>query len=314
MNLTRHYSDAPAVNFSHLPEVQPYLSEPPAMYVGAPGKCGYLSLDFALNNDGKSILRSLDRRAPLIVQQELYFDRNAPLMPCVYILSSGGPNVDGDRYTQHFTVRAGAQAHVSTGAATKLASMRHNYSAMSQTITLEADAYLEVLPEPTIPCSNARFVSHTTLCVHPSATVVYAEIYSCGRKYYGSGECFAYDLLSITTEGTRPDGSRLFSEKMVITPHSLDMCSIGMMSGFDIFATVVVLTPPNHADAIFADTDAFIGKHVAAGISRLPRNAGLIYKVLAQTSAQAKAKVREFCSAVRSQVKGIALPDEFPWR
>ncbi len=64
------FSDAPEVDFSHAREMAPYLEEPKAMYVGAPGKRGYLDLGFELDADGKSILRQLDRRAPLIVQQE----------------------------------------------------------------------------------------------------------------------------------------------------------------------------------------------------------------------------------------------------
>ena len=84
--------------------MRPYLREPEQMYVG-PRKHGYLRLGFELDAEGKSILRDLDRRVPLIAQQELYFDEEMPQMPCLYILSSGGPNVDGDRYQQDITVR-----------------------------------------------------------------------------------------------------------------------------------------------------------------------------------------------------------------
>jgi len=40
----------------------------------------------------------------------------------------------------------------------------------------------------------------------------------------------------------------------------------------------------------------------------------LIYKVLGAETQPVKRLVREFCSAVRSQVKGRPLPEEFPWR
>ncbi|MDE6786790.1 MAG: urease accessory protein UreD, partial [Muribaculaceae bacterium] len=93
------------MSFDHAKEMKPYLNIPRAMYVGAPGKHGYLRLGFELDAEGKSIMRDLDRRAPLIVQQELYFDEELPGMPCVYILSSGGPNIDGDRYRQIFTLK-----------------------------------------------------------------------------------------------------------------------------------------------------------------------------------------------------------------
>ena len=62
---------APEVDFSTAREMQPYLKEPEAMYVGAPGKHGYLRLGFELDSTGKSILRDLERRHPLIVQCRL---------------------------------------------------------------------------------------------------------------------------------------------------------------------------------------------------------------------------------------------------
>ena len=98
-------------------ELKPYLEPTKAMRLGAPGKFGSLDLVFELDKDKKSVMRHWDRRAPLIVQQELYFDEGMPEMPCVYILSSGGPNVDGDRYENRFTVRKDAYAYISTGAA-----------------------------------------------------------------------------------------------------------------------------------------------------------------------------------------------------
>lgn len=66
-DLQLHYSDSPEVDFSSAREMKPYLEEPKAMYVGAPGKRGYLNLGFELDAGGKSILRELDRRAPLRV-------------------------------------------------------------------------------------------------------------------------------------------------------------------------------------------------------------------------------------------------------
>ena len=115
-------------DFTQCREVHPYLAEPQAMRVGAPGKCGLLDLVFELTREGKSIMRQWTRHAPLIVQQELYFDEAMPEMPCVYILSSGGPNIDGDRYENKFTLKKGAFAHISTGAATKIAEMAYNFS------------------------------------------------------------------------------------------------------------------------------------------------------------------------------------------
>lgn len=307
---------APEVDFSTDREMSRYLTEPEAMYVGAPGKHGYLRLGFELDKSGKSILRDLDRRHPLIVQQELYFDEEMPELPCVYILSSGGPNVDGDRYRQDITVKKDAFAFVSTGAATKLAEMRFNYSGLVQNIVLEDNAYLEFMPEPVIPCRHTRFISDTRLCVAESATVFYSEIFMGGRKYYKEGELFKYDILSVCSHGERPDGTQLFREKFVIDPLVENPRSLGVMGDFDVFANVIVMTPKDKADEIYDATEAFINRKdmIAAGITRLPNDAGLLYKVLAMEPGPVKKMVREFCSTVRKAVKGRPVPPEFPWR
>lgn len=307
---------APEVDFSSAREMARFLTEPEAMYVGAPGKHGYLRLGFELDKDGKSILRDLDRRHPLIVHQELYFDEEMPEMPCVYILSSGGPNVDGDRYRQDITVKKDAFAFVSTGAATKLAEMKYNYSGLVQNIVLEDNAYLEFMPEPVIPCRHTRFISDTRLRVAESATAFYSEIFMPGRKYYKDGELFQYDILSVCSHCERLDGRQLFREKFVIDPAICNPRELGVMGNFDVFSNVIVVTPKDKSDEIYARTEAFIdrAKGIAAGITRLPNDAGLLYKVLGMEPGPVKKLVRAFCSTVREVVKGHPVPEEFPWR
>ena len=316
LNTKKERLPGPEVNFDDAREMSRYLQEPEAMYVGAPGKYGYLRLGFELDKQGKSILRDLERRAPLIVQQELYFDEEMPEMPCVYILSSGGPNIDGDRYRQDIKVKKDAFAWVSTGAATKLAQMRYNYSGLEQNIILEDNAYLEFMPEPVIPCKHTRFISDTKLVVAESATVFYSEIYMGGRKYYKDGELFEYDILSVCSHGERPNGVELFREKFVIDPRVEHPRNIGVMESFDVFANVIVMTPEEKAEEIYAKTEVFIDKkkNLAAGITRLPNKAGLLYKVLGMEPGPVKKMVRSFCSEVRQTVKGKKVPEEFPWR
>lgn len=294
-------------------EMLPYAGP---LHTAPNGKRGYLYMGFELDGNGKSILRDLERRTPLIVQQELYFDEEMPEMPCVYILSSGGPNVDGDRYEQHFVVRRDAFAHVSTGAATKLAEMRRNYSGLVQRFDLEAGAYLEYLPEPIIPCRHTRYHVDTTIRIDPTATLFYAEIYLSGRRYFGEGERFCYDILSVKTQAERPDAAPLFQEKFIIRPDRTSPEGLSAMNGYDIFANAVVLTPPDKAECLYERTKAFIDRErrLAAGVTRLPNGCGLSYKVLGDDTGTVKRLVRNFCSDVRRCVKGRPLPEEFPWR
>ena len=291
-------------------EMQTY-SHSPRMGAGTTGKYGLVRLGFERQGD-RSILREWERRTPLIVQQALYFDEVWEELPCVYILSSGGPNVDGDRYEQHFRVGRDAFAHISTGAATKIACMRHNYSSLQQTIHLEEGAYLEYLPEPLIPCRGSRYQSQTSITIAPSATLLYAETYLCGRRW--SGERFDYDILSVSVCARREDGRDLFADKFIVRPAMQHPSSLGMMGSYEILSQVVVLTPESHAAHIYSSCEQIFDSEMVASLTTLPNGCGLIYRVLGMHSQAVKRRVREFCSLVRLTVKGRPMSDDFPWR
>ena len=312
----RFYSDSPKVDYDDLPELAGFTEEPQGMYVGCPGKHGYLKLVFELDKNGKSIMSDKDRRAPLIVQSEMYYDEGMPGIPQVYIQSSGGPNVDGDRFWQEFLLKKGAMAHITTGAATKIAVMKSNYSGMRQLLTLEAGSSLEYIPEPIIPSRDARYVSDTSIEIDPTATLFYSEIYMPGRKYHKEGELFQYDLLSICAHAHRPGGERLFREKFVIRPKKKSVRALGIMGGFDVFANAVILAPPDKAEIIASNIEPAWDpdRKLAYGVSSLPNKAGLLFKALAMEPGPAKKLVREVCGLVRMAVKGRPLPPEYPWR
>ena len=114
----------------------------------------------------------------------------------------------------------------------------------------------------------------------------------------------------------RTDGTLLFREKLVAEPFLNPVRAIGTMHDYDVFANVVVLTPPQETSRIYEQTKAYIDRQedIAVGISHLPNDCGLIFKVLGKETSPVKKVVRQFCSTVRMQVKGKPLPEEFAWR
>ena len=210
----------------------------------------------------------------------------------------------------------GSYAWISTGAATKLAEMTHNYSGLVQHITLKEDSYLEFMPEPVYPCRHTRFISDTTITIDPTASLFYSEIFMGGRKYYKEGELFEFDILSVCSHAERPDGTPLFREKFIIDPKETNPRQLGIMGQYDVFSNVIVLAPKDKADEIYAQTNPFIDREnrVACGITHLPNDAGLLFKVLGMEPGPVKKIVRDFLATFRKVVKGKELPEEFPWR
>lgn len=296
------------------PELAPYLDEPRQLPSGSFGKQALLRLRFEAR-PGRSILAFSERRAPLLVQRALYCDEGLPEMPVVYIITNSGGILQGDRYLQEFAVARGAAAHLTTQAATKIHEMDANHATLDQTIDLEDDAYLEYLPDPVIPFRHARFLTRTRIRIAPTATLLYSEILIAGRLHYQSGESFAFDVFSSTVSAAGDHGRELFVEKFVIEPARSPASALGVMGDFQVFGNVLLLTPPRHADAIQEQTPPEWNPEAGyvAGASRLPNDAGLLYKVLGHDSTAVRRKVREFWSRVRPQVTGRPVPPPFAW-
>jgi urease accessory protein len=295
------------------PELLPYQDEPAQLPSGAPGKDGYLRLGFAPRG-GRTELVDLRRRAPLLVQQALHWDEGMPDLACVFMVSTSGGTLQGDRYAVEIGLAAGARAHVTTQSATKIQEMDANFATQTVDIALDEGAYLEYLPDPVIPYAHSRFAGHTRASVAPGATLLHAEIVLPGRKYYGDGELFAYDVYSSTFEALRPDRRMLCAEKLLVEPARFGPGRTGVMGGFHVFATVMLLTPTGHAERILARVPATVGPDLAAGASRLPDGAGLVYRVLGLESEPVRDRVRAFWTLVRREVVDRPVPAPFRWR
>ena len=143
------------------PELAAFQDEPLQMKSGTAGKTGFLRLGFE-QRGRRTILANLERRAPYMAQRALYCDQEMPDLAYVFLITTTGCLLQGDRLALDVMLGSRAQAHVTTQSATKIHTMDANYAAQTQTITLADDAYLEFLPDPIIPHRRARFVSDTT--------------------------------------------------------------------------------------------------------------------------------------------------------
>ena len=298
-----------------VPELAAFQDEPLQMKSGTVGKTGFLRLGFE-HRGSRTILANLERRAPYMAQRALYCDQEMPDLACVFLITTTGCILQGDRLALDLMLGPRAQAHVTTQSATKIHAMDANYAAQTQTITLADDAYLEFLPDPVIPHRGARFVSETRISIAPTATILFSEIIQSGRKHHRPDECFGAAVMLISTAVSRPDGRTLFTEKLVIEPHRYSMRQTGVMDSFDVFGNVVMCTPKGNADRIHARVEAEVDivSGLAFGACRLPNDAGLVYKVLGRETAQVNAKVREFWGIARKEVTRADLPPPFLWR
>ncbi len=200
---------------------------------------------------------------------------------------------------------------------TKIHSMDANYASQIQEIKLEENSYLEYLPDPTIPHAHSRFIGHTKISIDPSATLLYSETLMSGRKYHGeNGEMFKYDLYSSLIEAGDLKGNPKFIEKFIVKPYDMSIDQLGIMANFDIYGNAIVLTPKTNANRIFERVESYfdLKDGMACGISHLPEEAGLIYKVVGTNSEKVQKCMQNFWLIVRQEVTGAKEIPQFLWR
>lgn len=294
-------------------ELVNYQQQPKQMPAAASGKQGQLRLVFSVKGR-RSILNELYRVAPLLVQQALYWDDAIPDLPICSIISIGGGVLQGDRYYIDICVDTGASAQVNSQGANRIHQMDANFAAQYQSFNLAPQAYLEFLPDFTIPYKNSRYLCQTDILIDPSATLLYSEMVMLGRKHH-AGERMAFDLLSLQTSVQNPQGKTLYKEKILIEPHKNQHDFTGQISGFDGFANVLCLTPITYAKQIMQLYQAYFAKDksVFAAVSELPNEAGVILRVVGVESYLIREQVIAFWQVVRQVVKQKNLPSKFIW-
>lgn len=273
---------------------------------------GALEMHFEHSPSGPTLLRHLYRKAPTIVQQALYFDEQLPHLPCVYILSSGGPNIEGDRYSVEVELADGAMAHISTGAATQIGTMERGEVETKQRFRLGQRAYLEWMPKELIPCSGARYNSTTEITIHPSAALFYSEVVACGRLH--SGECFDYESLSLSVQLATTSGRVFAREAVRLEPQFRPPSEWALMCNFTHFATAIIVAPNEITTQLYSQILPISECNLRLSVARMVDGRGLIVRFLGQSSQQLSAELRKVCSRLRIAVKGVPLPDEFAWR
>ena len=290
-----------------------YRQEPEQMPSGVIGKDGFLYLSFT-RCGSKSILHRMEKRTPLFAQKALYHDEALPELPCVTVISTSGCVLQGDRLVLSINVGETAFASVSTQSATKVHSMDKNYAAQIQFIHLDENAYLEYLPDPLILHRNARFINDTVIEYKRSATLIYSEIIIPGRRHHHENELNGFDYYSSSVSAKDESGHILFKEQIELKPKDYAMAELGIMGQFQILGTIFILTPADNIASILAAFPAHYSKDYCYGMSTLPAESGLVFKILANDSSMIKKYIRKVWATVRKVVQEAELSPPFIWK
>lgn len=291
-------ADAPHPAFSE------YAGESvPQAAPGTTGKDGRLELAFARSDGDTRLVRDF-ARAPFHVSGSLgHTDRTAT----VYVQSPSGGVAQGDRREVSVTVGPEAHAHVTTGSATKVFSMAHNYAESDVSLSVEPGGHLDYVPEPLILHPDARFYQSTTVDVTPGGSAVVGELVVPGRL--ARGEAFEFERYYARTR-LRSEGRLLAADDTHIRPGEADPQVPGILGDHRVFGQLYVVAPAaEEAGLSDAVHRAVADGPAAAGATRLPNDAGLLVRAAGERADPVREQLRAGWSVARRRLVGAGAPD-----
>ena len=228
------------------------------------------------NTDSKTVISHLHTKAPLLVQRALYPDGSMPGMAHIYLMSSAGGILQGDRMDVKIDAGANTVSRITTQAATKIYRMDRGFASQQVDISARVGSYIEFVPYQLIPFKSSRFYQDVNIHVADSSTVVYSETVCAGRT--ASGEKFDFDVCFLRMTARDQKGMMLFSDVCKMEPEGRQFEHL--FGSRTIWSTIYIITALKQ-ESIDRELNAAIGdRSMLVGCSTLPRDCGLVVRIL----------------------------------
>lgn len=265
---------------SHIPDIfKNYVNKKFKM----PGQNGIIQIELQANDDSKTYIKSLLSKAPFLIQKAMYPDSDYPHFAHIYMMSSSGGILQGDEQKIDVVMGKNSTARITTQSATKIYKMDDGYASQYINIHSQEKSYLEFIPHQIIPFKSSRFYQEVNFEVEDNAVLIYSEIISAGR--IASGEKFDFDLCFLRTSAHR-NGQILFTDVMNLS-HKDKINLESLFGGKDVFSTIYIIGSSIPVEMITDKINLAVqNTSFLASCSTLPRNSGIIVRILADSVSE----------------------------
>jgi len=246
------------------------------------GKNGIIRIELAADNSSKTFIKDLQTKAPLLVQKALYPNAELPNTAHIYLMSSAGGILQGDKLKIDIIAGKNTLSHITTQAATKIYKVEKGYASQYINLYAQNGAYLEFIPHQIIPYKSSKFYQEVNLIVETTATVIYSEIISAGRL--ASGEKFDFDICFLRLTAYDVNGKILFSDVMNMQPTKNKNEFAYLFGDKTICSTVYIVTKSIENEKIDHEISSSIkNRSILASCSALPNDSGIVVRILSDS-------------------------------
>ncbi|MCQ2098501.1 MAG: urease accessory protein UreD [Fibrobacter sp.] len=145
-------------------------------------------------------------------------------------------------------------------------------------INVGADARVNYMPYPAIPFAGSNYQSNAVIKIDPSATFLYADIFTCGRT--GMGEFFAMEKFQ--SKSRFYVGEHLaFADHTLIDPKKFDYTKIGFWGSYTHNGMFFAYSPEKETIVQLKEKVREMGKKIDCVVGTSFAEKGLIVRALA---------------------------------
>lgn len=179
----------------------------------------------AIHKNGCTVLKDLYYSPPFRIAN-ISGKRNGKILKLMQMSSSPGI-LEGDEYSINVRLDANCSVSLETQAYQRLYKMKLG-AVQHAEIEIGENSFFEYLPHPTVPHAGASFKSSVQLNLHSSASIIYGEIFTCGRKL--CQEEFLFNSIH-SDISIKVDNKLLVKERLVINPSKKSFVGMGLLEG-----------------------------------------------------------------------------------
>lgn len=212
------------------------------------------------------------------------------------MVNPGGAYLGGDLYLIDVDVQDGAKLLLTTQSATKIYRTPGSFAEQRMTLRLGERAQLELAPDQLIAYREASYRQNTQVTVHPSSSLMMAEVVTPG--WSPDGASFRYEELRLRSEirveadagkGRGGDTELLALDNVLLRPPLNDVTGVGFMEGFSHLGSLIVVD--QRADQALADElhQVSLGYQAYTGASLTAAKAGtraLVLRALSNSTEE----------------------------
>jgi urease accessory protein len=224
------------------------------------------------------------------------------------MVNPGGAYLGADLFVVDVEVEAGAALLLTTQSATKIYRTPGSFAEQRMTVRLGEGARLELVPDQLIAYREASYRQVSNISVHPSSSLVMAEVITPG--WSPDGASFGFRELRLRNEiHVEADaGAKLLAlDNLLIRPPLDDVTGVGFMEGFSHVGSLVVVD--RRVDQVLADNLDGISRDYGAhsGVSltqSVGGTCGLVLRALSNSTGELNDLLRACTGFLRERWYG----------